>query len=172
MFLFNPERVSFTERAAGDAVTATGVVKENGKAALTHSPGRIDPANPAWADSRKPLAGEFVFRGKTVFVIANHFGSKGGDEGLTSHHQPPVRSSEAKRLLQAQAVNGFVKEILAADKNADVLVLGDINDFEFSRDDEGAGATAGRCTRRSSRCRRRSATRTSTRATRRCWTRS
>ncbi|MEU9299315.1 endonuclease/exonuclease/phosphatase family protein [Streptomyces sp. NPDC048269] len=132
VFLFNPERVSFTERAPGDAVTATGVAKDNGKAALTHSPGRIDPANPAWADSRKPLAGEFVFRGKTVFVIANHFGSKGGDEGLTSHHQPPVRSSEAKRLLQAQAVNGFVKEILAAEKNANVLVLGDINDFEFS----------------------------------------
>ncbi|MEU3404280.1 endonuclease/exonuclease/phosphatase family protein [Streptomyces sp. NPDC006670] len=132
VFLFNPARVSFTDRAAGDALTATGVAKENGKAALTHSPGRIDPANPAWADSRKPLAGEFVFRGRTVFVIANHFSSKGGDEGLTSQHQPPVRKSEDKRLLQAQAVNTFVKEILAADKNADVLALGDINDFEFS----------------------------------------
>ncbi|MFJ8161542.1 endonuclease/exonuclease/phosphatase family protein [Streptomyces sp. NPDC096136] len=132
VFLFNPARVSFTDRAAGDALTATGVAKENGKAALTHSPGRIDPANPAWADSRKPLAGEFVFRGRTVFVIANHFSSKGGDEGLTSQHQPPVRKSEDKRLLQAQAVNSFVKEILAADKNADVLALGDINDFEFS----------------------------------------
>ncbi|MCP3756722.1 endonuclease/exonuclease/phosphatase family protein [Streptomyces sp. TBY4] len=132
VFLFNPARVSFTERAPGDAVTATGVVKQNGKAALTHSPGRIDPANPAWADSRKPLAGEFVFRGKTVFVIANHFGSKGGDQGLTSSIQPPVRSSEAKRLLQAQAVNGFVKDILAVEKKAAVLVVGDINDFEFS----------------------------------------
>lgn len=132
VFLYNPARVSFTERAAGDAVTATAVTTVDGKAALTHSPGRIDPANAAWADSRKPLAGEFVFRGKTVFVIANHFGSKGGDEGLTAHHQPPVRSSEAKRLLQAQAVNGFVKEILAADKKANVIALGDINDFEFS----------------------------------------
>ncbi|MGO4459225.1 endonuclease/exonuclease/phosphatase family protein [Streptomyces sp. M-16] len=132
VFLFNPARVSFTERAPGDAVTATGVTTENGKAALTHSPGRIDPANPAWTDSRKPLAGEFVFKGKTVFVIANHFSSKGGDEGLTSVHQPPVRSSEAKRLLQAQAVNGFVKQLLAADKHASVLAVGDINDFEFS----------------------------------------
>ncbi|MFF5707068.1 endonuclease/exonuclease/phosphatase family protein [Streptomyces sp. NPDC012794] len=132
VFLFNPARVSFTDRAAGDAATATGVTTERGKAALTHSPGRIDPANPAWADSRKPLAGEFVFRGRTVFVIANHFGSKGGDEALTSHHQPPVRKSEAKRLLQAQSVNGFVKQLLAVDKNASVLALGDINDFEFS----------------------------------------
>ncbi|GGT65980.1 endonuclease/exonuclease/phosphatase family protein [Streptomyces lateritius] len=133
VFLFNPERVSFTDRSAGDATAATDVVRgERGGAALTASPGRIDPANTAWENSRKPLAGEFTFRGRTVFVIANHFGSKGGDEGLTSHHQPPNRSSEAKRLLQAQAVNAFVKDVLAIEKQADVLVLGDINDFEFS----------------------------------------
>ncbi|QNP62702.1 endonuclease/exonuclease/phosphatase family protein [Streptomyces genisteinicus] len=132
VFLFNPERVSFTDRGAGDATTATGVVRERGRAALTHSPGRIDPANAAWESSRKPLAGEFSFRGRPVVVIANHFGSKGGDESLVSHHQPPNRSSEAKRLLQAQSVNAFVKEVLKADRRADVLVVGDINDFEFS----------------------------------------
>ncbi|MFJ2475720.1 endonuclease/exonuclease/phosphatase family protein [Streptomyces sp. NPDC087659] len=132
VFLFNPERVSFTDRAGGTATAATAVVREKGRAALTLSPGRVDPANAAWENSRKPLAGEFVFRGRTVFVIANHFGSKGGDEGLTSHHQPPARSSEAKRLLQAQTVNVFVKDILKAQRNADVVVLGDINDFEFS----------------------------------------
>ncbi|MFH9721442.1 endonuclease/exonuclease/phosphatase family protein [Streptomyces sp. NPDC017254] len=132
VFLFNPERVSFTDRAGADATTATAVTGSKGHAALTLSPGRVDPANTAWESSRKPLAGEFVFRGRTVFVIANHFGSKGGDESIVSHHQPPNRSSEAKRLLQAQAVNGFVKELLAVEKQADVLVVGDINDFEFS----------------------------------------
>lgn len=133
VFLFNPERVSFTDRPGGDAKTATAVVEgERGRAALTLSPGRIDPANTAWENSRKPLAGEFTFRGRTVFVIANHFGSKGGDESLVSHHQPPNRSSEAKRLQQAQAVNTFVKDIIKTDCRADVLVLGDINDFEFS----------------------------------------
>ncbi|MET9775759.1 endonuclease/exonuclease/phosphatase family protein [Streptomyces sp. NPDC006367] len=131
-FLFNPERVSFTDRAAGDATTATGVTKVRGKAVLTHSPGRVDPANAAWEDSRKPLAGEFVFRGRTVFVIANHFNSKGGDQGLTAQYQPPARSSETQRHAQAKVVNTFVKEILAAQKNADVIALGDINDFEFS----------------------------------------
>ncbi|PRH80088.1 endonuclease/exonuclease/phosphatase [Streptomyces solincola] len=132
VFLFNPARVSFTDRGAGDATTATGVVRERGGAALTHSPGRIDPANSAWEASRKPLAGEFAFRGRTVFVIANHFGSKGGDESLVSHRQPPNRSSEVKRLAQAQAVNAFVKDVLAVQRSADVVVLGDINDFEFS----------------------------------------
>ncbi|GGT11848.1 endonuclease/exonuclease/phosphatase family protein [Streptomyces chromofuscus] len=131
-FLFNPERVSFTDRAGGDATTAVGVTRERGKAALTVSPGRIDPANTAWANSRKPLAGEFTFRGKTVFVIANHFNSKGGDQGLTAQYQPPSRSSETQRHLQATAVNAFVKQILDTQKNADVVTLGDINDFEFS----------------------------------------
>ncbi|MGW2019705.1 endonuclease/exonuclease/phosphatase family protein [Streptomyces sp. NPDC001927] len=133
VFLFNPERVSFTDRAGANAAAATDVVRgKGGRPELTLSPGRIDPANTAWENSRKPLAGEFTFRGRTVFVIANHFGSKGGDESLVSHHQPPVRSSEAKRLLQAQSVNAFVKDVLAIRKDADVLVVGDINDFEFS----------------------------------------
>ncbi|MFE0870905.1 endonuclease/exonuclease/phosphatase family protein [Streptomyces rochei] len=131
-FLFNPERVSFTDRGAGDATTATQVTKVRGKAALTHSPGRVAPADAAWEDSRKPLAGEFVFRGRTVVVIANHFNSKGGDQGLTAQYQPPSRSSETQRHAQARVLNNFVKDILATQKNADVVALGDINDFEFS----------------------------------------
>lgn len=132
VFLFNPARVSFTDRAGGDATTAVGVTKAYGKAALTASPGRIDPAAEAWKNSRKPLVGEFVFRGKTVFVIANHFASKGGDQALHSQFQPPVRSSETQRHLQAKSVNAFVKDILAKQRNANVVTLGDINDFEFS----------------------------------------
>ncbi|MFJ8196240.1 endonuclease/exonuclease/phosphatase family protein [Streptomyces sp. NPDC096152] len=132
VFLFNPERVSFTDRPGGDSTTAVGVTGEHGRAALTASPGRIDPASDAWEDSRKPLAGEFVFRGRTVFVIANHFASKGGDQGLAAQYQPPVRKSEVQRHLQAAEVNAFVKDILKVQRNADVIALGDMNDFEFS----------------------------------------
>ncbi|MER6420173.1 endonuclease/exonuclease/phosphatase family protein [Streptomyces sp. NPDC001137] len=132
VFLFNPDRVSFVDRAGGDSTTAVGVTKVHGKAQLTASPGRIDPANDAWKSSRKPLAGEFVFRGRTVFVIANHLNSKGGDQGLTSQYQPPTRSSETQRHAQATLVNAFVKSILDVQKNADVIALGDMNDFEFS----------------------------------------
>ncbi|MCH0562650.1 MULTISPECIES: endonuclease/exonuclease/phosphatase family protein [unclassified Streptomyces] len=132
VFLFNPQRVSFTDRAGGDATSAVGVTKVHGKAALTLSPGRIDPQNAAWEDSRKPLVGEFVFRGKKVFVIANHFASKGGDQGLAGQYQPPVRSSEIQRHAQATVVNAFVKDLLSVQRNANVVALGDINDFEFS----------------------------------------
>jgi predicted extracellular nuclease len=131
-FLFNPARVSFTDRSGGDSTSAVGVTEVHGRATLTASPGRIDPASEAWKDSRKPLAGEFVFRGRTVIVIGNHFASKGGDQGLTSQYQPPVRSSETQRHLQAAEVSAFVKDILKVQRNADVIALGDLNDFEFS----------------------------------------
>ena len=66
-------------------------------------------------------------------MIVNHFNSKGGDQPLFGRFQPPVRSSEAQRHQQAQLVNDFVDEILGAFKNARVIVLGDLNDFEFSQ---------------------------------------
>jgi predicted extracellular nuclease len=131
-FLFNPHRVSFVDRPGGDAVTPVEVLQERGKPRLSISPGRIDPGNAAWEDSRKPLAGEFVFRGRTVFVVANHFASKGGDQPTHGRFQPPTRSSEVQRVAQAQVVRGFVDEVLAADRRANVVVAGDINDYSFS----------------------------------------
>jgi predicted extracellular nuclease len=103
------------------------------RAQLTRSPGRIDPANTAFANSRKPLAGEFRFRGHTVFVVANHFNSKGGDDPLFGHRQPPVAVTETQRHAQATIVNAFARDIQHADLLGNYVVLGDINDFEFSR---------------------------------------
>jgi predicted extracellular nuclease len=88
--------------------------------------------NTAFQNSRKPLVGEFRFRGETLFIIANHFNSKGGDQPLFGRFQPPTRSSEIQRHQQAQIVNDFVDSILALDPNANIIVLGDINDFQFS----------------------------------------
>lgn len=99
---------------------------------LSASPGRITPTDAAWADSRKPLVGEFSFHGKPVFVIGNHFTSKGGDQPLHGRYQEPKRSSETKRVKQAAEVNTFVKSLLAADDSARVITLGDLNDFAFS----------------------------------------
>ena len=145
-FLFRTDRgLSFVDRPGGDATTATDVVVQGGRARLSVSPGRIDPTNDAWDNSRKPLVGEFKYRSHTVFVIANHFNSKGGDNPLFGRFQPPVRSSEEQRHAQATAVRGFVDEVLAADPSAYVVVAGDLNDFEFSETADilvGSGETA------------------------------
>jgi uncharacterized protein len=135
VFLFNPARVSFVDRGGSSAnrsVTGTSVIKSHGDAALGLSPGRIDPTNPVWTTSRKPLAGEFTFRGKTVLVIANHFNSKGGDQSADGRFQFPAQSSAVQRAGQAQVVHDFVERILGVDKKADVVVLGDLNDYQFS----------------------------------------
>jgi len=132
-FIYNPARVTFVDRPGGDATTPVEVVAgPNRKPRLSVSPGRIDPASTAWTNSRKPLVGEFVFNDKTVFVIANHFNSKGGDQPLFGRFQPPTRSSEVQRQAQATEVREFVDQLQAVDRHANIVVAGDINDFEFS----------------------------------------
>jgi hypothetical protein len=132
-FLFRTDRgVSFIDRPGGDSTTPTTIVDHPSGPQLSYSPGRVAPTNSAWANSRKPLAGEFRMHGKKVFVIANHFNSKGGDHPLFGRFQPPMRISEVQRHQQAQVVNDFVDQIVALDPNANVIVLGDINDFDFS----------------------------------------
>ncbi|RZS44981.1 hypothetical protein EV193_101864 [Herbihabitans rhizosphaerae] len=133
-FLFNADRVQFVDKPGGDAATAVQVVTEqNGRAGLTISPGRVDPANGAWKDSRKPLVGQFTFNDKSVFVVANHFASKGGDQPMHGRTQPPVRTSEAQREQQATAVRALVDQIQKVEPGANVLVAGDLNDFQFSK---------------------------------------
>src|SRR5262249_20442468 len=71
-FLFRTDRgLAFVDRPGGASLTANAVAAQDGVPALAFSPGRIDPTNAAWASSRKPLAGEFTFRGATLFVVAN-----------------------------------------------------------------------------------------------------
>jgi uncharacterized protein len=134
-FLFDPTRVSFVDRGAATvnrSTTGTAVTKVHGQPALTLSPGRVDPANPVWNTSRKPLAGEFVFDKQPVFVLANHFDSKGGDQNADGRYQYPFESSQTQRAGQALVLHNFVDSILSLDKRAQVVVVGDLNDYQFS----------------------------------------
>ncbi|MFD8596314.1 endonuclease/exonuclease/phosphatase family protein [Kitasatospora sp. NPDC059646] len=132
VFLFNPDRVSFTDIPGGDSTTAVDVTGTGKRTSLTASPGRIAPQDEAWNTSRKPLVGQFSFHNKPVFVIANHFNSKGGDQGIDSRFQAPTRSSEVQRGKQAAVEQAFVAKLLAADPGARVVSLGDFNDYQFS----------------------------------------
>ena len=143
-FFFRTDRgLAFVDRPGGTAVTPTEDNPAVRGAQLTFSPGRVDPNNPVWGDSRKPLAGEFLWRGKKLFVVANHFNSKGGDQPLMGRFQEPARPSEIQRRGttmpvespqrgQAGVLNAWVQRLLAADRKAKVFVLGDFNDFHFS----------------------------------------
>ena len=60
------------------------------------------------------------------------FDAKLGDDPLFGRYQPPSTSSATQRISQATLVHTFVNQILAVDSSADVVVLGDLNDFDFS----------------------------------------
>ena len=130
-FLFRTDNrdLQFVDRPGGTATNATEPVAGPH---LSFSPGRVDPTNAVWESSRKPLAAEFRYRGKPLFVIGNHFNSKGGDDPTFGRFQEPRRSSEVQRHGQADVLNAFVRKILAIDPRSRVVALGDLNDFEFS----------------------------------------
>ena len=135
-FLFRTDRgVEFIDRPGGNSTTPTTVVSTPSGPRLLFSPGRVAPQDPAWSTPegvRKPLAAEFRARGKKLFLIANHWKSKTGDQPLFGRFQPPARVTETQRKAEAGVVKDFVNEILALDPHANVIVLGDLNDFEFS----------------------------------------
>ena len=118
-FLYNPDRV---------AVDA-GSVRPVG----SQAPGE------AFNGARLPLAADFTFNGETVTIVNNHFSSKGGSAPIVGLEQPfearqeevAVNGSLDERQAQSAAVQGFVTDILTADANANVVVLGDLNEFEF-----------------------------------------
>ena len=135
VFLYNPAVVTFVDAGAptvNRSTTGTQVTKKKGEPALTLSPGRIDPGNAVWNASRKPLVGQFTFNGKDVFVIANHFDSKLGDQSADGRFQFPAQSSAVQRAGQALVEHNFINQILAVDMKADVVVVGDLNDYQFS----------------------------------------
>ena len=146
VLLFDPgSSLAFVDHGQPSSTEPTEVRGSRENTYLTRSPGRIDPASSAWEDSRVPLVGQVTWRDHSLFVVTNHFVSKGGDDPLFGRWQPPEEPSTQQRHLQAQEVRDFVDSLLAANPAARVVVLGDLNDFQFSQTADilvGSGATA------------------------------
>ncbi|SIS42764.1 chitobiase/beta-hexosaminidase C-terminal domain-containing protein [Salimicrobium flavidum] len=126
--IYNPERVSMTDKPTGEATTAVEVTEDG----LSHNPARIAPQNEAWDESRKPLAAEFEFNGEKVIVVTNHFNSKGGDGAPFGSEHPYELGSEEQRMQQAASIREFTEKVETEMENANVVVMGDLNDFVFS----------------------------------------
>ncbi|WP_413165990.1 endonuclease/exonuclease/phosphatase family protein [Capilliphycus salinus ALCB114379] len=118
-FLYNPNRVNLVE---GSVQTI----------------GDQDPGS-AFDGARLPLVADFEFNGQEVTVISNHFSSKGGSAPIFGIEQPfedlqedpTVNGSLDERQAQANAVNDFVANRLNVDPDANIVALGDFNEFEF-----------------------------------------
>ncbi|WP_246863056.1 endonuclease [Dolichospermum sp. UHCC 0315A] len=116
-YIYNPAKVSLAQGQSGGSQDAVEVILKNGSVSLSRNPSRIQPNSPAFENSRKPLAGEFVVGNKKVFIIANHFVSKSNNN-----------NKESQRIQQAQIVEDFVSQILAKDSQSNIVVVGDLND--------------------------------------------
>ncbi len=118
-FLYNPARVNLVD----------GSVQTIGD----------QNSGSAFEGARLPLVADFEFNGQEVSVVSNHFSSKGGSAPILGIEQPfdarqedvTVNGSLDERQAQANAVQGFVADTLTADPDANLVVLGDFNEFEF-----------------------------------------
>lgn len=100
--------------------------------------GSQDPGG-AFEGARLPLVASFDFNGEEITVVNNHFSSKGGSAPIFGVEQDfadrqedvTVNGSLDERQAQSAAVSSFVSDALAQNSEANVVVLGDLNEFEF-----------------------------------------
>jgi uncharacterized protein len=136
-FLLNPARVTLVRRGEAGPLDATEPEGRGKDLRLTLSPGRVAPRSAAFTleegeGVRRSLALELRFRGKPLFVVGNHWSSKSDDDRAFGPVQPPRTPTASRRLAQAVEIRAFAERLLAADPQARVVVLGDLNDFEHS----------------------------------------
>ncbi|KAJ4266437.1 hypothetical protein NW762_004421 [Fusarium torreyae] len=128
-YLYRPDAVELVKPNQGDADDVNAVLDGP---SLKYNPGRIDPANAAWDDSRKPLVAQWKpVKGtkKSFFTVNVHFGSKGGSTSLQGDARPPVNKGVEKRTEQAKITADFIAQILKKDQKAHIIAAGDFNEF-------------------------------------------
>ncbi|KAJ6508882.1 DNase I-like protein [Mycena sanguinolenta] len=136
-YLYRPEKLHLVQApaiVAGGALNATEIVGPFGKPSVSLNPGRVDPTNAAWQDSRKPLAAQWTTAsGHTLFTVNLHLVSKDGSSTGQGDARPPVNLPVAQRTSQVETVSTFVKSILRLDPWANIVVAGDCNEYLQTR---------------------------------------
>ena len=115
-FLYNPARVDLVDSFALSATVLTAA--------------GADPT--AFVGTRIPLVGVFEFNGSEFTVISVHNSSRFGSTPIFGGPQPFVQAGEAEREAQSKALNQFVDSLLASDPDAQIMVAGDFNTFEWT----------------------------------------
>ncbi len=118
-FLYNPERVELI-----DYISLTPNVLST-----------LGISNPAaFTGTRDPLVATFEFNGNPFTVVNNHLTSRFGSTPIFGGPQPFVQAGEAEREAQVGALNEFVDLLVGVDPDASVMVVGDLNTFEWTND--------------------------------------
>lgn len=113
-YLYNPGRV--------------GIVPDSGKRIGVDA---LGADLPGFAAARKSLATTFSFNGQEVTLVNNDFSPQSGSSALFGSVQPPVNGGAIVRNQQAFIVNDFVDDLLEKTPDANVVVLGNFNEFDW-----------------------------------------
>jgi VCBS repeat-containing protein len=90
------------------------------------------PANgDSFHNSRKPLVADFTFHGENVTFVSIHDYSRLGSDEMYGVDQPPVNSGDARRNDQTATVQDFISKLMAVNPNANVVVGGDFNGYQY-----------------------------------------
>lgn len=136
-YLYNPLTVSLKNggNPSPSSTEANDVIIDaaTGLPTLKYNPGRVDPTNPAWEATRKPLVAEWIAKdgNKSFFTVNVHFSSKGGGSSVHGDVRPPINGAVEKRTQQAEITAEFISKIMKADPAARVIAAGDFNEFAF-----------------------------------------
>ena len=130
-YLYNPLVLNLTPGSPPGTVANANAVLPG--PTLQYNPGLIDPTNPTWLNSRKPIAAQWttVKDHSTLFTVNVHWISKGGSSTIEGDPRPPVNGGLTQRIAQANITGSFIAQILAQDPNAAVIAAGDFNEFTF-----------------------------------------
>ncbi|VDC02404.1 unnamed protein product [Peniophora sp. CBMAI 1063] len=130
-YLYNPTKVALVPGSpAGMAEDATVPSLVDGKLSLSFNPGRIDPTNDAWFETRKPLVAHWITpEGASFFTINHHGKSKGGSSSTQGDARPPINAGIERRTAQVQVIADFIASILALDPSASIILAGDFNEY-------------------------------------------
>lgn len=92
-------------------------------------------SNPdAFLGTRNPLVAKFFFRGRTFTVINNHLTSRFGSTPIFGGPQPFVQAGEEEREAQCLALHEVVRRIGRFSWRPRIIVLGDLNTFQWTND--------------------------------------
>ncbi len=132
VLLYRLDRIGFTGTPGGSNIS-NAVQNLAGKPNLQFNPGRIAPTSPILTGSRKPFAGQFTFKGRTLFVLTHWFDKDLANETKFGRLQPARDSIAQRRSQQALLVQSFVQSILSVFSSSNVIVLSNFNEAPFAQ---------------------------------------
>lgn len=103
-----------------------------GKSYLLQDPVFNKSDSNGYSGTRKPLVAYFKHGEQKLIFINCHLKSKGGDSPTFGSLLPAVRFSDTQRIAQTRVIRSHLDQLGNEYPDAGIIVLGDMNDFEFS----------------------------------------